>query len=428
MDEHQFDKDLKNILENSPPFEASKQAVDDMRTRLDQAYGRHPWRVPWWWWIPLLILPFASGMIFFFMKFQNLNNKLDDITLQLKSRQIDTITQHHTIYHFDTIYTKTIITQGGEQPFLAPNYWTTNGVSWTANWDNQHPFTAAVPPFFYEPGSLPKSKETLLDQIKNGRITLGDLRFSSSFPEQTENDIDTRSWSPMHTINGPEPSFLMENGFASEKIRSVSYFSSPQTRPIRKPLVQGVQLGAFVGTAALEEHLSALIWEANLDLMLSRRWRLRTGFQQIGIEFEEKEDDHFDNYPLISPDNPGDELEEIKANYSFARIPLRLIYTFHSTKSIQPYLGIGISGIRAVRPELQYEFRGSAGEYYRNLSFNMTSVSIKNLEFGVGLEFYLGKGLNASLEGFRFQNFDKNLEQINRISHFGGKVGLHYSF
>lgn len=427
MDEQQFDKDLKNLLENSPPFEPSEQALEDMKARLDQAYGCKRWWIPWWWWVPLLVLPFAGGMIYFLIKFQTLNNQLNAISLQLKNQQLDTTTHHYTLYHYDTVYTKVIIRKRGEEPLITPNYRTTDSPWWSANWKLQNPFTAAVPSFSLHP-NRPEWSTRLMDQIKNGRLLLADLRQPLSNLENKEKEIDTRSWLPMDLINGPGSSYLREYSFANEKIQSAFFFQTPQTRPLRRPLLQGAQLGAFVGAVALVDSPNAFIWEANLDLVLSRRWRVRTGFQQMKIEFEEKEEDHFDEHPLVAPDSPGDELEEIKANYTVARIPVRFIYTFSSQKTIQPYLGVGISGVKSIRPELMYEFRGSSGEYYKTLVFDTPNISLKNLEFVAGLELYLGRGVNLSLEGFRFQNFDRDIEMINRLSHFGGKVGLHYGF
>lgn len=428
MDEQNFDKDIRNILENGPPFDPPEQAIMDMKERLDQAYGRSKWWIPWWWWIPLLILPFAGGMIYFIIKFQILNHKLDEITLQLNATQTDTTTQHYTIYHYDTVYTKVIITQGGEQPIKAHNQWMTNNQSWTPVWASSDPFTTAVPSFYTNrnQGGL---GSPLLEQIRSGRLKLADFRPEISSPTENKvSAIDTRSWEPLFPLGQPNISFLEGRLFKQVGISPSFNFSVQKIKPIRKPLVEGVQLGFFGGLAPLSEYANAIVWEANLDLIFSRNWRLRTGFQQIGIDFEEKEADHFDEYPVVEPDNPGDELEEIKASYTFARVPVRVMYTFASRKAIQPYIGIGFSGIKAVRPELEYEFVGNSGEYYKTQAFDIPSWSISNMELGVGLEFYLGKGVNASLEGFRFQNFDKDLELINRLSHFGGKVGLHYHF
>ncbi len=430
MDEQKFDKSLKDILENAPPFEPSEEAIGDIRQRLDQAYGRRRWWIPWWWWVPLLILPFASGMIFFFLKFKTLNNKLDEINLQLSVQKIDTITSNYIIYHYDTIYSKVILTQRGEQPFLNPRSFPGNNV-YGYELPGGRLFNNAVPSIWGTERKFFTNNPSLLKQIESGQITLTDLSQSLPVLSPSEKEIDTRSWDKMeHLFNSYTPSLNGTNFFAEKIQVPYSVLAPPflKTKPIRRPLVQGVQIGAFAGLAPLTEYSNSLLWELNLDLLFSSRFRLRTGFQNIGINFEEKEEDHFEDYPSVEPDNPGDELKEIKAEYSFMRIPFRFMYTFSSPKSIQPYFGIGLSAIKAIRPELKYEFIGDNEEYYKTFSFSNPGFSIQNVEFGLGLEFYLGSGINVSAEGFRFQNFDSSIEQINQISHFGGKVGLHYTF
>jgi hypothetical protein len=430
MDEQQFDKDIRNILENSPPFEVTEQAVTDMNARINQAYGLRRWWIPWWWWVPLLVLPFAVGTTYFFVKFQNLNKKLDEINLRLSLNQNDTITHNYIVYHYDTVYSKVSLTEGGEQRFKAQNSWPSYRSQGENSWTGQHPFTTTIPSFYPDNPEGNAVNYRLLDQIESGKVTLTDLKRTLDFIEEV-NDIDTRSWTNLIAISRSRTPYLPTTNFIKEKALlsfSPIHFSIGHAKRLRTPLVEGIQLGGFFGLATLTEYSNSPVWEANVDLLFSRKLKMRTGFQQIAIDFEEKEEDHFDQYPLVQPDNPGDELEEIKVNYALARVPLRIIYTFASRKSIRPYIGIGFSGIKAIRPKLKYEFSGSAGEYYKMQTFDIPSISINNFEFGVGLEFYLGKGINASLEGYRFQNFDKNLEQINRLSHLGGKVGLHYSF
>jgi hypothetical protein len=103
MDEQQFDKRLKEILETPPEFELAPSAMKDMQKRLQASKRKR--RGAWVWWLvaALLLLPLLGGMGYLFAQYQKLQQEVDFLSQQ-SNIQRDTVLEKQIIYHFDTIY------------------------------------------------------------------------------------------------------------------------------------------------------------------------------------------------------------------------------------------------------------------------------------------------------------------------------------
>ena len=109
MERHNTDDLFKKMLENPPPMRPDMDALEDMNRRLDAAQQKER-TVVWWWWLPLLFLPFLLSSVFFYFKYQNAQESLDELSLQLVNQQtkidLDTLTQRITIYEYDTVFNR----------------------------------------------------------------------------------------------------------------------------------------------------------------------------------------------------------------------------------------------------------------------------------------------------------------------------------
>ena len=82
MEDKYLDKKFKDILENPPPFEPDSAAINDMKRRLNQADVKsRRSSFGFWWLLPLLLIPLVFSSVFFYTKYQILNDKLNELNI-----------------------------------------------------------------------------------------------------------------------------------------------------------------------------------------------------------------------------------------------------------------------------------------------------------------------------------------------------------
>ena len=429
MEDNYFDEKFKNILENPPEFEPGAEAIADMHRRLDGRQDpRRRWLIPLWWLIPLLLLPFLIGNIFFFIKYKNLNQKLNDITLH----QQDTTNRNFVTYHYDTIYTviyqDSIVKRYYEQKITLPQ---TFDFSYFPNYSS--PFglygkpgsgfnTYNPQPFafhFSEVRNRLWREQNLLDPEEEGGIPAG-------WSKEPLADIDGR---PFRGLKLPKR-FL---DYKSLLEKSDWEYPEPKVNPIYYFSPQGASVGLSGMPVVVGQGTTASYNGTNLGITAALSFRegieLQVGAERLAIGFELKETSTFEDYPILPPDDPMDILKEIYVDFTYFQVPIVFKKHFRLEKNFRPFFGVGMVAQRPLKQQFRYEYIGGAlGEYKKNQSFSEGDFSINNIRGSLGAHYQLGKRISAQAEGVYQYGFDQGIGEYFPLRFGALNLGLKYHF
>jgi hypothetical protein len=423
---------LKDILENPPPFEPDTAAISDMKKRLNESdvkSRRGIWGL--WWLIPFLLLPFLLGGVFFLNKYQELNQKLDELNIQLSHFQRDTAHEHYVTYHYDTLYNtiykdvfierrfeKSVVPPPSLKGFYRP-------YSGHSNLSEMHSLTDFL---VYRNGqnlgtkglnlanlpglsSLdnPLSKEELLaDLIRNERIDNIGLKVIDSYSrfEKIEDKLNDPKWEP--TIHKANP---------------LLYF-------VPKGGNIGGNYTPIVAGKANSKGYSGKSFGINGSLEFYGGIEMSLGLERLNFGFEVKESSQFANYPLLPPDNTNDALSELKPSFSFLHIPIVFKKYFRKDKDLKPFFGVGFVAQKPLKQTFVYEYIDdvSNDEYKLNQSFRDGDFSFDNLRTNIGLKYRLLDHFSAQAELVYHYAFNQGSEEYFKLRYWGANVGLRYHF
>lgn len=428
MDEKHFDESFKNILENSPSFEADEQAIAYMRHRLDEAERRKRRGGGWPWWIAAaMALPFLLSSIFFYQKLQQSQKQENGQTLHLTT-QIDTIIHKHVVYHFDTIYTKVY-----QEVIMEPTFRSTE-LGQTSN------FSLAFPSF-YTSGS---QNHTGIQGLDHGAYAFHNplLDWNLEKSLKTEDGVaeaEELDWSkltsigtlPLGLIRVPRK-YYWNTGVANDWPKPDAVQIEPKINPIYYFMPTGFKMGIHSSPLNFinlpNKSTNGLGYGIAAELQFGKHVSMRLGGELLKINFELKNEADFSAFPPIDPENPNDELKELYGNLNYLQIPLSFQYYFRPEKTLRPYLEAGIIASRPTKQSFRYEFIGAGGEYYLNQSIDNTTFSINNLRAAMGFEFLLWKNIYANVEGFYHYNFEQFKGPILQLRYWGVDLGVKYEF
>lgn len=440
MEDNYFDNKLKDILENPPEFKPDARAISDMERRLDAPINNKPSRAAWLWWLlPLFFLPFLFGTIFFYTKYQTLNTKLNDLNSQLIHYQKDTTSQNYITYHYDTIYNtiyKDIIVERHYERQVVPppiryatfgNYsnpsnllgsrnLTDFGVYSAGNVFGQPPNVFSAP-FINSGQFLEKglSRQELLEKefdLKNRiaeRIKDLDLEEVETYKRfrhiHLQEMINDPNWEPFERNVNPIRYFV-------PKGINVSFAHSPTNNGnFSDANYSGKSVGLY---AALEFH---------------KNIQLQIGAENLGLEFEIKDQSLYTKYPIVNPDDPTDFLKELKVNTKYLQIPIIFQKSFRMNKVLQPIFGVGIVATKPYKQNIKYEYISSnVGEYDKNQTLKAGDFSVNNIRTTIGLNYNFWRKWSLHSE-FMYQHaFEQGAGEYHKLNYFGWRTGLKYSF
>ncbi len=440
MEDNYFDKKLKDILEDPPIFEPDAGAIVDMKRRLEATKSKKQQSVfGLGWLIPLLLLPFLFGSIFFFIKYKNLNQKLDDITLQLNHFQKDTNTHNYVTYHYDTIYKviyKDIIVErtyenASPSPPILSHYYQ-NG-SLFSNLSNAPYLTefgrlgleAIHRPQSFRPSGLGFPG---LFSDKGGMLEEKEAEIFMDWTKRPLKSLDYLSVNPLKSYSYSRYFQLEEKlndpkwEYRKPKVNPVNYFIPKginvggQSMPIVKGKAKGKSYsGNNIGfTAALEFHKGV---------------ELQFGLERLAIGFELKDESSIVGYPLASPENPGDFFKEMYVDLSYLKIPIIFKKYLRKDKDFTPFLGIGLVAQKPLKQKFDYEYiNGITGEYNLNQSFSDGSFLVNNLRANIGVRYHFWKQFSAQSELVYHHSKEQGSGEYFKLRYWALNMGLKYHF
>ena len=431
MEDNYFDEKLRDIFENPPPFEADEVAIADMKRRLTEGQTKsHRGIAGLWWLLPLAFLPLLLGGFFFHNKYQNLNQKLDELNIQLTHFQQDTITKNYVTYHYDTIY-KTIY----KDVII-----------------ERHFEKSVVPPphlgGFYNPYSTAPnlSRSPLTDFLRSGGLgNFGQKGFNSQnpffqneslLPENSDEQAADffKNYSPENigllSLKTIKPYTRFNN--LEEKLNDAEWETAEiKANPISYFIPKGINVGGnympeIRGKADTKTY-SGKNFGIATSIEFHKGVELQIGLERMGYKYELKDPATFVNYPTLPPDNSGDFLAELKVNLSSLQIPLVFKKYFRNKKDIKPFVGVGIVAQKPLKQKFIYEYiNGAIGEYKLNQTFNEGEFSINNVRANLGVRYHLSDHFSAQTELLYQHGFDQGVGEYFKLRYFGWNVGLRY--
>ncbi len=361
-----FDKHIKNILENPPETPVNERVWKKVQTEL------HPRPFSWerlWWLLPLAFLPFIA-LTYFLSGVQT--NKKDENTEKTSLTITDTIYKQVVIHQYDTIYRHTVVVEK-THTFSANT--TVPIFSWQQAPLQGFGSSARFMRSDFRPvGSNPRWG-TFAQQFFNAPKT-----GSTAAAKTSEHSMKTAEKGPglsalpflKNKLSIPAYTFersLSTSPFDLEAAQAASAKSSRRSRFL-KAVDQSAQalapdaFGFGFSTAAefflggSMEHHVANANGLSFSLHLNPRMRLLGGIDIASINYNEFESDHFDKYPYVSPPSQGLVLARIEPYLTYYRIPLGMEWRLHKgAHSFEPYLQGGLFWIRkSEKNHLEYYF------------------------------------------------------------------------
>jgi hypothetical protein len=432
MEDNYLDKKLKDILENPPPFEPDIAAISDMKRRLEQSESKKTKPIfVWWWLFPLLLLPLFGGLVIFFKNYKNLNDKVDELTIQLKDYQENTAAIKNITYHYDTIvntiYKDVIVERRFEKSTSYPFYQRAYQLPYLSNINLSK--SSSLTDFLFS------THQNQLFQKGAYFSNWGRLDTEDS-PEKTENSlarfiqnqpIDRVGFKPINSFYGKED--------LSEKLNDSDWKPFERNvNPLLYFIPKGVNFGAKFTPAAFgkanERSINPNVLGINASLEFYEGIEMEVGFERLGFGFEIKNQAEIQAYPMVAPDNTNDFLKELKGSFTYIQIPILLKKYFRQDKDFQPLFGVGFTAQKATKQSFKYEFIDDLTnlEYERSLSLNQGDFTMNNLRTMVGLRFKFWKNLSAQSNIVYHHSFDKGAGEYFKINYWGADVGLRYHF
>ncbi|MFK7937448.1 MAG: outer membrane beta-barrel protein [Saprospiraceae bacterium] len=444
MEDNYFDDKLKKILQSPPDFEVDEGAIANMHRKLDAENMGRPHRGLMsyiWWLLPLVLLPFLGGGIFLFNKYQNLQEQFEQLTQQVQTVRLDTVTHKHIIYQYDTIYN--VIYQEVAVPRYSSAAISSFSNTFSSSVSTNAPNSSSFLSSSFDNRNLPPPtnarnneqlgfryarllaahhyRQTLSATSNNAsrpifawdRSPLSGIDYASLLGKQVESETP-------HLINWEDyeiPPFFDKR---SMRVNPAYYFIPQgfnvglQGNPINVISTNvGNAFGSNFGVSG------ALAFHNDVALEL--------GVERLGVRFELTDVNNLQNYPLLPANDPVDLFKELKANLTYLQIPILLTKHFRSEADFRPFIGLGIVAQRPWKQDFEYEYiSGVNGEY--SLTENLTEgeFSINNIRARLGARYYLGKQLSLTGAAQYQYGFNQGVGEYFQLRYWGLNLGMQY--
>ncbi|MCB0632505.1 MAG: hypothetical protein KDD15_22355, partial [Lewinella sp.] len=357
MDDNYLDKKLKGILESAPEFRPDPAAMLDMQKRLrDLRNGRDGRR-----WLPylgaLLMLLLLTGMGFFYRKYDQLNKQFLELDRQLtQSHRVDTIIEKQIIYHIDTIYQ--IIRS---EPPVSGNYTSyLPGLTGLNTSIILRPATATGNSIGL---STYKDFGWSLRNAPNSLLALGP---GSSFYNTTataltskdqqeieDNPVLPMLLEPIDPLDLPfvnfsqafHPSLHDQLNYDFLKVRK------NKINPIYYFLPVGFRAGiqaSPIGVTTFSKESLPYSFGLRTAIVLPQNRELELGGDIWAMQFESKDPDQFGSSFPVEPNDPNDELHEIKGNLSYLQLRAGIRQRLMADRRFQPFFSVGVVAQKAL--------------------------------------------------------------------------------
>ena len=371
MGDNYFDEKLKDILESPPEYEPDTLALQDMQKRLRGRNGGASgitW-IPWILSSVLLLLLTAGG--FLLQRVSSMQSSLDHLENQLTTAQTtrDTIIHQQIIQHYDTIYT--IIYREKYLPVEEA----------LASFPSL--YRPAFPRLLSQPGiagsltgqpvydqgiyswSLDKNRYSLLERSPSSGFFATD-----SLAVEREEEVDFWA-SPAASVEVRSLKYLRtQPSWAKVAVDGPGLPIEPCKKSAISPLYYftpiGLAVQGNVAPVTLPSHdLGGTSYSlgGGFAIKLPQERSLVVGMDWLSMNFDLKDPEQFEPFPIVDPEDPSDVLHELKGYFSYVQIPVSLRQQLFARRTWSTALNVGMVAVKPVRHRLVYEYLNGQEEY-----------------------------------------------------------------
>ncbi len=462
MDDRNFDKLLKGILENPPVFRATDKAISDMGKLLEKAdkrerFGGMVW--PPWLLLPLLLLPFLTASIIYYNKYKKSNKTINELNLQLQQFHTDTITHNFTLYHYDTVYNtiykNVLVEQAGEASIEQANSNLLNTSLSSLGFTPSSHFLVN-PLSLKSKGQMPAfaGQETLPGILSFGNgggfslakanaileassHLLAALKKAGIGEEEKERILTSLE---KITILLPGMVYLQfpYNPFLSDDYMIVPVATSEKKQkkrinPLGYFIPTGFNLGATESPIAFFMNIPGNSQKSHLfglsaQIKFVRNFRMTLGLEKLNVTFKTESEDDFSNFPMVEPNDPTDKLQDLHGELNYVQIPIGFRYQFKENNKFKPFVGAAMIARTPTNQKFKYEFENTNEEYKLEQTFKSHPFTINSIRASVGFDYNFWKNFNLEVESIYNHDFRMNSFEYVKLKFFGLKFGLNYDF
>ncbi len=384
-----FDKHIKNILENPPDVPVREEVWKKVQGRLRP--GRFSflsfWYDNWSWLLPVLLFGLLMPLV---LEFYELENSLQKSSIQGDIVfQSDTFYKRVVVYEYDTIYRRTLVVEEqavqGHPPvsFYGSISHAGSGILGAVPSLASYSLFArsgalADRSFWPLPhSSFPLSTGFILQDV--GKQKNEGIRKTSEVLQR----LSAQKLSSLIPASSKVPNFSIRE-INVEAVRAAALKSSRKSRfadlsyqASQALLPDAVDLGfTFHPSLFLQGGLEEKMAYSNglsLSLFLNPRVRLFTGMELMSVNYNEYEKDHFVRYPVVEPPSSEHQLVRVEPYLTYYQWPLGLEFRLHKEeKSLEPYvLGGSIWQKQSRKNHLEYYFQKSQASHETILNFSV---------------------------------------------------------
>lgn len=405
MDNQYFDDKLRGLLENAPEVQPDCETIKDFRRALRATKDSKQRRL---W--PILFLPLLLGMFWLAWR----NSLLLDQFQQLAKRveegtKVDTIYQIEHIYRGDTIV---------QFVFLH------------AAFQNSNTFPAFA-------NALPTFDKPITGIQMGGSTGLSSHLFKYTSTNRHA-EPDGIPLTPIQTPFPKLPGFPVAPILYQRNLNNLGWITQQPTLPLSKGEKRllsffrptALHLGLQVTPLQLgPPPLDGDFFSAGLQFHLAFPGKRSLGIypQIVATSVKVETPEVFNEFPVVLPNDPSDELHEIKGQFQYLEMPLLLQQDFRLKGRLHPRISIGLVAAQSLRRSLNYEFYADDEEYSINGPISDPNFTLQHARLGTGLIYYFGKQFSLNTDLFYQFKFPGTPSQILDLQYLGWSIGIRYN-
>jgi len=214
--------------------------------------------------------------------------------------------------------------------------------------------------------------------------------------------------------------------FAKEVRKKGLRYRMNQIRP--KSINIGFNAGVIFSEPKTFELRKGFTSNIKADLVFSKNLRMFSEFGYLNSHYSRDEMGDDIGIPLTTSPNDDFDFVEAKVELPAFQYVVGLQYFFNTNRKIQPYLGLGFSGLSTLPYEVQYEFKNRADglELLVDKEISQKYTINNQFIFEVGLEYPIKDNWSVQLNSF--YRYGKKSTAFSPSNIFGLKSGLLYHF
>lgn len=402
MNEKDFDKIMKNILENPPEFPVEPKAKTAMQGLLD-AQAKSGTSMPWLRYVAaLLLIPlFTYG----WSLHRKLNYSYDKIATleqqisELNNTITDTVIQQQIVYQRDTII-RVIAQPLSHLNTIAKRAASLPSSSKFSDKPKDQIFQEALT---VQPNDLLLGLQKIRTKIKQ-----------EEKQDWVQNALASIDNSPFTELSPPEriDPLLDIDPFMFQAQQQKNNW---QFRPV------AWSVGPIIGLG----HHELEIGQQNLGTSLGLRGfihfgnklSLSLGAQILNLHALIEDEAKINDFPNLTPTNPSDNFEYLDIELTAFQFPIGFQYHFTQHKKFNPFIGAGLVVNKGHRVQYEYKYETvNQGEYYLNLNEDEAIFSANTFFARAGLMMDLNENWSLQVEGnYNFERPNEDNYQFSSI-------------